>query len=91
MIILYILCRSLKHHYNVNYSHAGILLRVGAELVVESEKEITRERLIKEAKLVKTILKPTDCDTVTEKVDYYEVIINKNGKVNEERIALGKH
>ena len=65
------------------------MLLVRAELVVESEEEITREKLIKEAKLVKTILKPTDCDTVTKKEDHYEVIINKNGEVNAERIALG--
>ena len=65
------------------------MLLVRAELVVESEEEITRERLVKEAKLVKTILKPTDCDTVTQKEDHYEVIINNNGAVNTERIALG--
>ena len=73
----------------LSISHAGLLLLVRAELVVESEEEITRERLIREAKLVKTILKPTDCDTVTQKVDHYEVKINNNGAVNAERIALG--
>ena len=77
-ILLYICC-------------AGNLLLVGAELIVESEEQITRELLVTEAKLVRTTLKPTDCETITEKEDHYEVIVNKNGKQNRERIALGKN
>ena len=58
-------------------------------MVVESKIEITRDRLIKEAKLLTTMLRPTDCETVTEKEDHYEVIISKDGIVTEEKIVLG--
>ena len=45
--------------------------------------------MIKEAKLLTTMLRPTDCETVTEKEDHYEVIISKDGIVTEEKIVLG--
>ena len=63
---------------------------VSGELVVSSPDEITRERLEREATLLHSVERETECEAVTEREDTYEVIIDSDGKLTGLKYALGK-
>lgn len=48
--------------------------------MVSSPDEITREKLEREATLLDSVERETECEVVTEREDTYEVIIDNNGE-----------
>ena len=58
--------------------------------MVSSRDEITRERLKREATLLHSVERETECEAVTEREDTYEVIIDSDGKLTGLKYALGK-
>ena len=62
------------------YSFEGFLNIVRSELIVSSPDEISRERLEREATLLDSVERETECEAVTEREDTYEVIIDNDGE-----------
>ena len=50
-------------------------------MIVSSPDEVSRERLEREATLLVTVERETECETVTEREDTYEVIIDTDGEL----------
>ena len=63
---------------------------VRSELIVSSPDEISRERLEREATLLDSVERETECEAVTEREDTYEVIINDGAEVKSENYSIGK-
>ena len=61
-----------------------------AELIVSSPDEISRERLEREATLLDSVERETECEAVTEREDTYEVIIDTDGRLTSQKYAMGK-
>ena len=61
-----------------------------AELIVSSPDEVSRERLEREATLLDSVERETECEAVTEREDTYEVIIDTNGRLTSLKYAIGK-
>ena len=58
---------------------------VNGELIVSSPDEITRERLEAEATLLDSVVRETECEAVTEREDFYEVIIDNGVEIESEK------
>jgi len=58
----------------------GVVNIVRSELIVSSPDEISRERLEREATLLDSVERETECEAVTEREDTYEVIIESDGE-----------
>ena len=63
---------------------------VSGELIVSSPDEVSRERLEREATLLVTVERETECETVTEREDTYEVIIDTDGELKSEQYSIGR-
>ena len=63
---------------------------VTSELIVSSPDEVSRERLEREATLLDSVERETECEAVTEREDTYEVIIDTNGRLTSQKYAIGK-
>ena len=63
-----------------SYSFEGFFNIVTSELIVSSPDEISRERLEREATLLDSVERETECEAVTEREDTYEVIIESDGE-----------
>ena len=63
---------------------------MSAELIVSSPDEVSRERLEREATLLDSVERETECEAVTEREDTYEVIIDTNGRLTSQKYAIGK-
>ena len=68
----------------------GVVKIVSAELIVSSPDEVSRERLEREATLLDSVERETECEAVTEREDTYEVIIDTNGRLTSQKYATGK-
>ena len=68
----------------------GLFNLVSGELIVSSPDEITRERLEREATLLHSVERETECEAVTEREDIYEVIIDSDGELKTERYTIGE-
>ena len=68
----------------------GVVKIVSAELIVSSPDEVSRERLEREATLLDSVERETECEAVTEREDTYEVIIDTNGRLTSQKYAIGK-
>ena len=64
---------------------------VSGELIVSSPDEITRERLEAEATLLDSVVRETECEAVTEREDFYEVIIDNGVEIESENFSIGKY
>ena len=62
---------------------------VTSELIVSCPDEISRERLEREATLLDSVERETECEAVTEREDTYEVIINDGVEVKSENYSIG--
>ena len=72
---------------SINQGHLFTSI-VSAELIVSSPDEITRELLEREATLLDSVVRETECEAVTEREDTYEVIID-NPRIRR-KYAIGK-
>ena len=68
----------------------GLLNLVSGELIVSSTDEITRELLEREATLLDTVVRETECEAVTEREDTYEVIIDSDGERKTGTYVIGE-
>ena len=59
-------------------------------MIVSSPDEVSRERLEREATLLDSVERETECEAVTEREDTYEVIIDTNGRLTSLKYAIGK-
>ena len=59
-------------------------------MIVSSPDEISRERLEREATLLDSVERETECEAVTEREDTYEVIIDTDGRLTSQKYAMGK-
>ena len=64
---------------------------MSGELIVSSPDEITRERLEAEATLLDSVVRETECEAVTEREDFYEVIIDNGVEIESENFSIGKY
>ena len=62
---------------------------VSGELIVSSPEEVSRERLEREATLLDSVERETECETVTEREDTYEVIIDTDGERRPDKYVIG--
>ena len=62
---------------------------VSGELIVSSPEEVSRERLEREATLLDTVERETECEAVTEREDTYEVIIDTDGERRPDKYVIG--
>lgn len=58
--------------------------------MVSSPDEITREKLEREATLLDSVERETECEVVTEREDTYEVIIDNNGEQTSHEYVSGQ-
>ena len=56
---------------------------------MSSSDEVTRERLEREATLLNSVERETECEAVTEREDTYEVIIESDGDQTSEIYVIG--
>ena len=56
---------------------------------MSSPDEISRERLEREATLLDSVERETECEAVTEREDTYEVIFNDGVEVKSENYSIG--
>ena len=63
---------------------------VTSELIVSSPDEVSRERLEREATLLDSVERETECEAVIEREDTYEVIIDTNWRLTSQKYAIGK-
>lgn len=63
---------------------------VSGELIVSSPNEVTRERLEREATLLYSVERETECEAVTEREDTYEVIIDNGLEPQSEEYSIGR-
>ena len=56
---------------------------------MSSPDEVSRERLEREATLLDSVERETECEAVTEREDTYEVIINDGVEVKSENYSIG--
>ena len=63
---------------------------VRSELIVSSPDEISRERLEREATLLDSVERETECEAVTEREDTYEVIIESDGERTYHEYVTGQ-
>ena len=68
----------------------GVLSVVSSELIVSSPDEISRERLEREATLLDSVERETECEAVTEREDTYEVIIDNGVEPQLEEYSIGR-
>ena len=59
-------------------------------MIVSSPDEISRERLEREATLLDSVERETECEAVTEREDTYEVIIESDGRSTSKKYSIGK-
>ena len=57
---------------------------------MSSPDEVSRERLEREATLLDSVERETECEAVTEREDTYEVIIESDGRLTSQKYAMGK-
>ena len=62
---------------------------VTSELIVSSPDEVSRERLEREATLLDSVERETECEAVTEREDTYEVIFNGGSELISEKYSIG--
>ena len=62
---------------------------VTSELIVSSPHEVSRERLEREATLLDSVERETECEAVTEREDTYEVIFNGGAELKSEKYSIG--
>ena len=58
--------------------------------MVSSPDEITRERLEREATLLHSVERETECEAVTEREDTYKVIIDNGVEPKSEEYSIGR-
>ena len=58
-------------------------------MIVSSPDEVSRERLEREATLLDSVERETECEAVTEREDTYEVIIESEGQQTSEIYVIG--
>ena len=63
---------------------------VSGELIVSSPEEVSRERLEREATLLNSVERETECEAVTEREDTYEVIIDSDGEQTYHEYVSGQ-
>ena len=63
---------------------------VRSELIVSCPDEISRERLEREATLLDSVERETECEAVTVREDTYEVIIKTDGRLTSQKYVMGK-
>ena len=63
---------------------------VTSELIVSSPDEVSRERLEREATLLNSVERETECEAVTEREDTYEVIIDSDGEQTYHEYVSGQ-
>ena len=68
----------------------GVVKIVSAELIVSSPDEVSRERLEREATLLNSVERETECEAVTEREDTYEVIIDSDGEQTYHEYVSGQ-
>ena len=78
--------------YSYKYSVIilGVVNIVRSELIVSSPDEISRERLEREATLLDSVERETECEAVTEREDTYEVIIDSDGERTYHEYVTGQ-
>ena len=59
-------------------------------MIVSSPDEISRERLEREATLLDSVERETECEAVTEREDTYEVIIERDGERRPDKYVIGE-
>ena len=59
-------------------------------MIVSSPDKISRERLEREATLLNSVERETECEAVTEREDTYEVIIDTDGELTYHRYVSGQ-
>ena len=82
---------SIQMFYSYKYSVIilGVVNIVRSELIVSSPDEISRERLEREATLLDSVERETECEAVTEREDTYEVIFNDGAELKSENYSIG--
>ena len=68
----------------------GVVNIVRSELIVSSPDEVSRERLEREATLLDSMERETECEAVTEREDTYEVIIERDGERTYHKYVTGQ-
>ena len=63
---------------------------MSGELIVSSPDKISRERLEREATLLNSVERETECEAVTEREDTYEVIIDTDGEQTYHEYVSGQ-
>ena len=63
---------------------------MSGELIVSSPDEITKEQLEAEATLLDSVVRETECEAITEREDFYEVIIDNGVEIESENFSIGK-
>ena len=58
-------------------------------MIVSCPDEISRERLEREATLLDSVERETECKAVTEREDTYEVIFNDGAELKSENYSIG--
>ena len=64
---------------------------MSAELVVSFPDEVSRQMLEREATLLDSVERETECEAVTEREDTYEVIIDTDGELKSEQYSIGMY
>ena len=72
------------------FNYQGVFSIASAELIVSSPDEVSRERLEREATLLDSVERETECEAVTEREDTYEVIIESDGERTYHEYVTGQ-